>query len=87
MVSELEKAVMADRDAIVKLIHAVVKHLNSIGIPQWDEVYPCAANVDEDLRKGELYVVRANQSIAGIVTLNREYWPEYDTGSWSYTGS
>lgn len=85
--SALGKAVPGDRDEIVTLIHSVVDHLNRIGIPQWDDVYPNASNVDEDLRKKQLYVVRSQHGIAGIITLNRECDPAYDNGDWTYHGS
>ncbi|MBN1778411.1 MAG: GNAT family N-acetyltransferase [Clostridiales bacterium] len=86
MISELEKALPGDRDEIVSLMHCVVEHLNQIGIPQWDERYPRASDVDEDLRKGQLYIVRAGRKIAGIITLNRESDPEYENGDWLYRG-
>ncbi len=86
MISALEKAAPCDRDEIVSLIRAVVDRLNQIGIPQWDEVYPKASDVDDDLRKKELYVVRSESGIAGIVTLNRECDPAYENGDWLYQG-
>ena len=82
----LEKASMNDLEAISALLYGVVEHLNQSGIPQWDEVYPNKANVEEDLQNGELYVARAGGKIAGIITLNRESDPAYQTGNWSYTG-
>lgn len=85
-VSALEKATPGDRDAIVALVTAVVDCLNQSGIPQWDDVYPNAETVDEDLRNGQLYVVRGEAGIAGIVTLNREFDPAYKNGDWSYRG-
>jgi len=86
ILSALEKALSGDRDEIVLLIYNVVAHLNQNGIPQWDEVYPRASDVDEDLQKEQLYIVRAGRKIAGIITLNRESDPEYQNGDWRYRG-
>jgi ribosomal protein S18 acetylase RimI-like enzyme len=85
-ISALENAMPGDRDEIVSLILTVVDHLNRIGIPQWDEKYPCASDVDEDLHKGHLYVARAGQEIAGIITLNKQCDPAYQNGGWLYRG-
>ena len=87
MISALEKATAADRDAIVAIVESATCHLNQTGIQQWDEVYPNAANVDADMRKQQLYVARADGSIAGIITLNQECDPDYKNGAWLYQGS
>ena len=84
--SALEKASAGDRDEIVSLVLAVVERLNQTGIPQWDEVYPNASDVDRDLQKYQLYIARAGGRIAGIITLNRESDPEYQNGDWEYSG-
>ena len=49
--SALEKATQGDRERDPGDDPSTVDHLNQTGIPQWDEVYPNAANVDEDIRK------------------------------------
>jgi ribosomal protein S18 acetylase RimI-like enzyme len=85
-ISALEKAAQSDRDGIVAMIRSATEHLNQTGIPQWDETYPNASNVDADIQKQELYIVRFNGGIAGIVTLNRECDPEYQNGEWEYRG-
>ena len=87
LISGLEKADASDRDEIVTLIRAVVDHLNQMGIPQWDDVYPKASDVDEDLQNKQLYVIRSENGIAGIITLNQEYDLAYENGDWSYHGS
>lgn len=85
-ISALEKATPCDREEIVAMIRLATESLNQNGIPQWDEVYPNASNVDADIEKRQLYVVRAGGEIAGIITLNREYDPDYQNGRWEYQG-
>ncbi|HPJ02820.1 MAG TPA: GNAT family N-acetyltransferase [Candidatus Limiplasma sp.] len=85
-ITALEKASADDLDAISALLYGVVAHLNQSGIAQWDEVYPNKANVEKDLQNGELYMARTGGKIAGIITLNRESDPAYQTADWSYTG-
>lgn len=85
-ISSLAKAAPGDRDEIVAMIRSATEHLNQTGIPQWDEAYPNASNVDADIQKRQLYIIRFGGKIAGIVTLNREYDPEYQNGRWEYRG-
>ena len=86
LISALEKARPADREELVSVIRSATQTLNQNGIPQWDDVYPNAANVDEDLRNAQLYVVRAEGKIVGMVTLNRQCDPDYQNGDWRYAG-
>ena len=84
--SALEKAAQGDRGELLGIIQSATQHLNQTGVSQWDEVYPNAANVDEDLRNGQLYVVRAAGRIAGMVTLNQDCDPDYANGKWQAEG-
>ena len=85
--SALVKALPSDKDEIIALVHGVVKNLNQNGIPQWDDVYPSASDVEEDLKNGQLYALRASGKIIGIITLNRESEPDYQYAKWQYRGS
>ncbi len=84
--SALETTTEADRDEIISLFHRAVEHLNAAGIPQWDELYPDASDIEEDISKRQLYVTRENGRIAGVITLNKRCDPEYESGKWSYRG-
>jgi ribosomal protein S18 acetylase RimI-like enzyme len=85
-ITALEKAEQSDRGELLEIIRCATEHLNQIGVLQWDEVYPNAANVDEDLRNGQLYVVRAAGRIAGMVTLNQACDLDYANGQWQAEG-
>ena len=86
VISALEKALPSDREELIAIIRSATETLNQNGIPQWDDVYPSTANVDEDLRNGQLFVVRAEGKIVGMITLNRHCDPDYQNGDWRYTG-
>ncbi len=86
-ISALEKAAPGDREEIAAMVRQAVISLNQTGIPQWDEVYPSAADIDADIEKRQLYVVRAGGAIAGIITLNQECDPDYQNGQWEYRGA
>ena len=82
----MEKAARCDRDELLEIVRSATDHLNQSGVPQWDEVYPNAGDVDEDLINGQLYVVRMGGRIAGMVTLNQSCDPEYASGKWQVDG-
>lgn len=84
--SALEKATEADQEEIVTLFRRAVEHLNETGIPQWDEIYPTANDVAGDIQNGQLYVARLGMKIAGVITLNQTFDPEYANGDWNYQG-
>ena len=86
IIPALKKAAPSDRDEIVSLVRSVVQHLDSLGIPQWDEHYPSSGDVDEDIKQQQLYIIRVNEKIAGMITLNRKSDPEYQNGDWEYEG-
>ena len=82
----LDKATAADKTEILLLFQRAVEHLDASGIAQWDAVYPHASNVEEDIRNGQLYLVRAESRIAGVITLNQSFDPEYRNAKWTYQG-
>ena len=83
----LDKATAVDKPEILLLFQRAVEHLNASGIAQWDAVYPHASNVEEDIQKGQLYLMRADGRIAGVITLNQSFDPEYQKAKWTYQGN
>ncbi len=86
MLSALEKAAASDMEEIVSLFQGAVDRLNETGIPQWDEVYPHADDIAQDIRDGQLYIARINGRITGVITLNQFADPAYANGNWAYRG-
>ncbi|MPN16346.1 hypothetical protein SDC9_163685 [bioreactor metagenome] len=80
----LEKAGMADLDAIVQLFKAAVKALEANNIHQWDEIYPDRETLRGDILAEQMYAVRLNGAITAVCVLNQDYSKEYDDGDWQY---
>jgi ribosomal protein S18 acetylase RimI-like enzyme len=78
------KAVREDLAEIVRLFSAATRHMDALGIPQWDECYPTRDDISGDFTRGELYVGLLNGSIACSVTLSPRCEPEYAYGRWQY---
>jgi len=73
-----------DFDEIVALFAAAIKHMDTLGIPQWDEIYPSREVLFDDLARGELYVGLLGGAIACAFTLSPRCDPEYAYGDWQY---
>ena len=71
------KAVDNDLDYIMMLIKRAIAHMRELEIYQWDEVYPCRVDFEDDLQKHTLYVGVVNEQIAVVFVLNETYDPEY----------
>lgn len=64
-----EKAVPADLDELCSVIKRAVEKMDSMGIFQWDEVYPDRATLQDDIEKGQMYVGRAGGRIAVMFSM------------------
>ena len=68
----------------MNLFADATRHMDELGIPQWDERYPTADDTSEDLARNELYVGIIHGAIACSFTLNPRCDPEYADASWLY---
>jgi ribosomal protein S18 acetylase RimI-like enzyme len=59
-----------------------VAHLRSLGIEQWDPLYPSTALMESDLRSGTLQVLRLGGAVAGCVTMDRKEDPLWMNMDW-----
>lgn len=79
-------ATPADMPAVYALYREAIDHMNAHGIPQWDEVYPAPALLEEDLMRGELYVADAAGGVLAAVVLNEQSDPAYGDAEWLHEG-
>jgi len=76
-----------DMQAVYTVFHDAVEHMNAGGIPQWDEIYPTPAILDDDLARGQLFVTEADTGEAvAAVALSEECHPDYRTAAWQGEG-
>jgi ribosomal protein S18 acetylase RimI-like enzyme len=61
--------------------------MNANGIPQWDEVYPSADVLQNDLAGGELYAGLLGGTIVCAFALSPKCDPEYAQGNWRDPGA
>lgn len=82
------KADLSDLDEILTFVQASIEKMISEGIFQWDEIYPCRSDFEEDIRQGTLSVGidEVTGKIASIYVLNDLYDEAYTTADWKYHG-
>ncbi|MGN0453460.1 MAG: GNAT family N-acetyltransferase [Ruminococcus sp.] len=71
-----------DLPALVCLYKSGVESMQKAGIDQWDEDYPSAHTITEDVKNGDLHLCMREGEIAAAFALNREVEEEYETAHW-----
>ena len=57
----IHKATLQDIDTILNLTNACANHMISNGILQWNERYPDRPAFENDVKRGELYVMEMDK--------------------------
>lgn len=73
-----------DIEAITGLIQEAIQEMEKHGIYQWDELYPTAADFENDIRKGNLYVAEENEKIIALYVISGESDEAYNNAEWKY---
>ncbi len=66
----LRKALPSEIDTILDLTKACGKKMASGGIYQWNEHYPDRKTLENDVNRGELYVITSEESIVGCIVIS-----------------
>jgi len=83
---KITQATMQDLPAVMDLISACVRHMESQGIFQWDDIYPNSGTLQKDIESHFLYVDGDDGRVCGIMALNEYQDPEYSAIEWAYEG-
>ena len=57
-------AISDDLPELIALYRAAIARMDEQGIPQWDEIYPSAEILQEDVSSGQMQIGRLNGKIA-----------------------
>ena len=71
---------------IMDVIFSCTKHMASQGINQWNEFYPTADIIENDIKKEYGYVIKDNGRCIAYVAINEEQSPEYCQVKWLSDG-
>ncbi|MES2205585.1 MAG: GNAT family N-acetyltransferase [Pseudomonadota bacterium] len=81
----IRSAISDENSSVFSLIQACIRHMQSQGIDQWDELYPDLKTVENDIQQATSYVALYDQKIIGTFILNDIQEPEYAEVSWQFT--
>ncbi len=71
-----------DIDTILNLTKACAKHMISEGIHQWNAIYPSKKAFENDVSRGELYVLENTNKIKGCIVVSTFMDEEYIPIQW-----
>lgn len=80
--TNIVKANKNDIEKIMMLIKACVENMQANDIYQWDEEYPDLETVTDDIIEENLYIMKDDDNINGIVTINEQQDDEYSEVIW-----
>ncbi len=80
----ISTATQDDLDAVMSLVTACVRHMDSQGIAQWNDVYPSRTLFAKDIASQSLFVATVDAQARGVIALNEHQEPEYREISWAY---
>ncbi len=76
-------AKMKELDKIVEIMDREKLNMKKSGINQWDRKYPTKSIYEEDINKGELYLVEVGGEIGGFGVINKKIDKKYDSINWT----
>lgn len=79
---KFQLAEKTDLEKIIQLYKNAIAKMDEQNIPQWDEVYPDRATLEDDINKNQMIVGEKDGKIAVCFVLNEECDEEYKNGKW-----
>lgn len=84
---KIEKGKLSDLNELFQIYLYAKNELERNGIYQWTDNYPTRSIIENDLKKGILFVLRSNEEIIGAINISEEQETEYQTVSWEFNKS
>ena len=73
-----------DFSELLALYRAAIARMDEQNIPQWDEIYPSAEILQEDVTSGQMQIGRLNGKIAVAFLLEECSEEDYEEADWRY---
>lgn len=84
---KIEKGTLSDLNELFQIYLNGKNELEKNGIYQWTDNYPTRSIIENDLKKGVLFVLRSNEGIIGAINISEEQETEYQTINWEFNDS
>ena len=78
----IRKGTSLDIDTIIEITKTCAKHMINNDIYQWNENYPNKITFEEDVHRGELYVLENENMVVGCIVISTLMDKEYNSISW-----
>ena len=78
----IRQATIADLDGVMQMYNSCVKGMILNGIDQWDETYPNAEFISEDLLASTYYIALENEEIIGGINIDQNQDKTYLNIDW-----
>jgi ribosomal protein S18 acetylase RimI-like enzyme len=83
---EIIPVVPSEINTVMSLVKGAILKMEEEGVFQWDEIYPDKAIFLSDIVSNQLYGMKQNGSLAGVMTLNEDQYPAYQDIPWTDNG-
>jgi ribosomal protein S18 acetylase RimI-like enzyme len=83
---DIVKGQKQDMSDIFDIISNCIKHMERQGVYQWNEFYPNADIIENDIESEHCYVLKDNGKCIAYVAINEEQSPEYSEIKWFSEG-
>ncbi|MEO9571929.1 MAG: GNAT family N-acetyltransferase [Polaribacter sp.] len=85
--TKIEKGQLFDLKKLFQVYLDGKNDLENKGIYQWTDNYPTISIIENDLRKGVLYILKSNEKIIGAINISEEQEKEYELVKWKFKNS
>ena len=83
---DIVKAQKQDLSSILDMIYSCIKYMKSQGIYQWDEFYPDSDIIENDIKRGNCYILKNDGKCAAYFAIDEEQSTEYSQINWLTDG-
>lgn len=85
--SKIQKGKLGELEEVFQIYQNAKKELEQNNIIQWTDNYPTISIIEEDLKKGVLFLLKNGSEIIGAINISEEQEPEYQSIDWKFDNS
>jgi GNAT superfamily N-acetyltransferase len=79
---DIRLATLENINEVMRLVVDAKVYMNTTGNYQWDENYPLQQHFENDILKGDLWLFKSSNTLAGFICINRVQPVEYSSPEW-----
>lgn len=72
-----------DLEKVFVIFSGAINNMRAMGIDQWDELYPSKADIENDIKSGQMHLALSGDDVAAAYVINKSFDGEYELGRWS----